>query len=222
VREVVRGSLDHLVGHDPDVARDRVDQQKPALVLWNPAARRRGGLVFAETTWFRRDVLVGPPGNRTPNQGRGFQSFALSVNGDIIPVQVLEVARAEERLDARHHYPDQDEVDLVRIAFQAPETAGLGTATLQPLERKGPEARRGVYAWGSRLGNDFLELEVDGDGSLLVRDLRTGHEFTRLLTLEDQGDRGDCYTFCPNGRAVRLGGPVDTRILAQGPLVAAL
>jgi hypothetical protein len=222
VREVVRGSLDHLVGHDPDVARDRADQRKPALVLWNPAARRRGGLVFAETTWFRRDVLVGPPGNRKPNQGGGFQSFALSLNGDTIPVQVLEVARAEERLDARHHYPDQDEVDLVRIAFHAPETAGLGTATLQLLERKGPEARRGVYAWGSRLGNDFLELEVDGDGALLVRDLRTGQEFTRLLTLEDQADRGDCYTFCPNGKVVGLGGPVDTRILAQGPLVAAL
>lgn len=222
VREMVRGTLDHLVGHDPDVARDRAEQRRPAMVLWNPAVRRRGGLVFAETTWFRRDVVVGPPGNRKPNHGRGFQPFSLAIAGESIPVQVLEIVPAEERLDARHHYPDQDEVDLVRIAFQAPETAGLGTATLQLIERKGPEGRRGVYAWGTRLGNDFLELEVERDGSLSVRDLRTGQEFTGLLALEDQPDRGDCYTFCPAGRVTRADDPIDTRILAQGPLVAAL
>ncbi len=222
IREVVRDSLHQLSGHDPDAARERPDQQKPAMLLWNPVARRRGGVVYAPVTWFRRDVLVGPPGNRQPKAGPGFRPFSLTLNGETIPVQVLEVAQAQERLDARHHYPDQDEVDVARIAFLAPELPGMGTAVLHLDDRNPAQIRRGVYAWGCRLGNDFLELEVDKEGGLSIRDLRTGHEFAGLLALEDQGDRGDTYTFCPAGNARRIGGPSDSWILARGPLVAAL
>src|SRR5947199_28179 len=41
---VVRGGLLELVHHDPDVAREHVTDAEPALVLWNPAVRPRGGV----------------------------------------------------------------------------------------------------------------------------------------------------------------------------------
>src|SRR5437667_241145 len=50
-RQVVQGSLWDLVGHDPDHARERAAEQRPTLVLWNPAARPRGGVVVADVTF---------------------------------------------------------------------------------------------------------------------------------------------------------------------------
>ena len=63
-REIARASLDALTGNDPDGARDHPEDTASRLVLWNPVARERGGgVVVADLTWFRRDVLVGPPGD---------------------------------------------------------------------------------------------------------------------------------------------------------------
>ena len=74
-RELARASLDALTGNDPDAARDHPARPRPALVSLNPAPRPRSGVVVAELTWFRRDVLVGPPGDagaapRGPAHGR--------------------------------------------------------------------------------------------------------------------------------------------------------
>src|SRR5437667_4763565 len=76
--ELVRGSVHELVRHDPDAARERAADVQPALVLWNPAARPRGGIVVAEVTFFRRDVVVGPPRGRTARTGEGYRPFSLA------------------------------------------------------------------------------------------------------------------------------------------------
>src|SRR5207245_616690 len=101
------------------------------LALWNPAARPRGGVVIADVSFFRRDILVGPPGDRRPRVGAGYQPFALRTpDGRAVPVQLLDRRRGLERRDAARHYPDQDEVDQVRIAFRAPSGVGLGFGML--------------------------------------------------------------------------------------------
>src|SRR5437867_2881115 len=90
-QEVVRDSVLDLVRHDPDAARERggAAEAKPALVLWNPAARPRGGVVVADVTLFRRDVPVGPPGGRAPREGAGYRPFGLTgPDGRVIPVQL--------------------------------------------------------------------------------------------------------------------------------------
>src|SRR5438445_46966 len=43
-RDVVRGAVLDLVHHDPDAARERAGDAAPALVLWHPPARPRGGV----------------------------------------------------------------------------------------------------------------------------------------------------------------------------------
>src|SRR2546429_8451342 len=63
--------------------------------------------------------------------GPGMKSFALRTeDGRAIPYQILDRRPGLERLDAARHYPDQDEVDWVRVALRAPSTPGMGFAVL--------------------------------------------------------------------------------------------
>lgn len=234
--ELTRGALHDLTGYDPDGARERADgSAEPTLALWNPAAHPRGGVTVADVTFFRRDVLVGPPGpGRLPRQGPGYRPFSLAgPDGKAIPVQVLAVRSQQERRDAMRHYPDQDEVDQVRVAFRAPTSPGLGLAALTlgspaPFPR-GDEARvRGRGGRGGRGGraivNRFVEVTVESNGALTLVDRRHSERYGALLQLEDAGDAGDAYTYCPpvQNRLTPGRARISVRRLAAGPLVAAL
>src|SRR6266581_4144382 len=109
--ELVRGSVHELVRHDPDVARERAADVRPALVLWNPAARPRGGIVVVDITLFRRHILVGPTSaGRTVRVGEGYRPISLvGPDGRTVAVQLLDRRTATERLDAMRHYPDGDD-----------------------------------------------------------------------------------------------------------------
>src|SRR5438132_456355 len=232
--EIVRGSVHDLVRHDPDAARARPADARPTLVLWNPAARPRRGVAIADVTLFRRDVLVGPPGSpgppgRVPRVGEGYRSLMLATaDGRAIPVQVLDRRIANERLDAQRHYPDQDEVDQVRIAVRAPPLAGLGLATVAiATGASAPGARpsgEGVHVKGRSLVNHWIEVALEPTGALALHDRRSGQRFAELLRIEDGGDAGDTYSYCPpaGDRVMRAAGPIKLRRLAAGPLVAAL
>jgi len=229
-REVVRGSVHDLVHHDPDAARARAATPSPTLVVWNPAARSRRGVMIADVTLFRRDVLVGPRGERVPGEGPGYRPFSLvAADGRSVPVQVLDRRIGTERLDAAHHYPDQDEVDEVRIAFRAPVVAGLGLATAGltaggTAPGGGRPPTEGALVKGRSLINHWIEVALETTGALTLHDRRSGQRFTDLLRIEDSGDAGDTYTYCPptGDRLARATGPIKVRRLAAGPLVAAL
>ena len=224
--ELTRAALQDLVGYDPDVARERREGSEPTLVLWNPAARPRGGVAVADVTFFRSDVLVGPPApGRMPRQGPGYRPFSLAgPDGRAIPVQVLAVRAQQERRDAMRHYPDQDEVDQVRIAFRAPVLPGLGLGALT-LASPVPSSRaEDARVRGRTLVNRFVEVTLESSGALTLLDRRHKERYGALLVLEDAGDAGDAYTYCPaaRNRLTRNKGRVAVRRLAAGPLVAAL
>jgi len=224
--ELTRGALHDLARYDPDLARERREGSEPTLVLWNPAARPRGGVTVADVTFFRSDVLVGPPApGRLPRQGTGYRPFSLSgPDGKPVPVQVLAVRPEQERRDARRHYPDQDEVDQVRVAFRAPVLPGLGLGALTvgsavPFPRA-EEAR----VRGRTLVNRFVQVTLGSNGTLTLLDRRRNERYDALLELEDAGDVGDAYTYCPpaRNRVRQKSGRVSVRSLVTGPLVAAL
>ena len=221
-REVATAALSHLTKHDPDAAREQPDGWRPALALWTPAARPRRGVVTADVTFFREDVLVGPPGGRRIRRGKGIRRFALAgPDGTTIPVQVLRQSSGLERLDARRHYPDQDIVDRVRVAFVAPEIPGLGIATFTVAD-PAPMSGGDAFARGRRVGNGIVEAEVMPDGSVTLVDRRTGERYPDLFRLESQVDLGDTYSVAVTG-PVRTGtARATTRVLAAGPLVAAV
>jgi alpha-mannosidase len=219
-RELVRASIDDLTGHDPDAAKTASGAS--ALVTWNPAARRRGGIAVADVSFFRRDVLVGPPGARLARAGKGFDPFLLaSADGRTIPVQVIEERRALERRDAWRHYPDMDEVDAVRVAFVVEPMPGLALAKLTPVSASRARVPTGrARADGRRLSNGVIEVDVAPDGTLSLRDLRTGARLARLLSLESDRDEGDTYSFAPGGGGIRRSrARVTVRTQAAGPLV---
>src|SRR2546428_718286 len=119
--ELVRGSVHELVRHDPDVARERAADVRPALVLWNPAARPRGGIVVVDITLFRRDILVGPSSaGRTVRVGEGYRPISLVCpDGRTVAVQLLVRRTATELLDAMRHYPVSHQLEQVRVAVRA-------------------------------------------------------------------------------------------------------
>src|SRR5438093_420659 len=208
--DVVRGAVLDLVRHDPDAARERAGDAAPALVLWNPAARPRGGVVVVDVTLFRRDVLVGPPSGQVPRQGQGYRPFGLAgPDGRPIALQLLDRRPGHERLDAARHYPDQDEVDRVRVALRLPAVPGLGVrcAALTPGATRPDRAGDGAVVKGRSLVNHWIEIVLEPTGALALHDRRTGERFFDVLRLEDGGDAGDTYSYCPPvrdriGRAV--------------------
>jgi alpha-mannosidase len=221
--EIARTSLNELVGNDPDRARGEPEATSPRLVLWNPVARRRRTVAIADLSWFRRDVLVGPPGDRLPRVGSGQRLFHLIGPSGEIPVQPLGGGSGQERLDSYHHYPDQDEVDWTRVAFRTPEIGGMGLATLEAGEISSPVSGT-VWQQGRMLGNELLDLKIAPNGTLQLSDRRNRQVFRDLLVIESSGDVGDTYSYCPppRDRIHRVHGRVQVRALAAGPLVGAL
>jgi 2-O-(6-phospho-alpha-D-mannosyl)-D-glycerate hydrolase len=228
-REVVRTALERIAGHDPDLARER-GPDGSRLVLWNPVPRSRGGVVLAEVSFFRRDVLVGPPGARTPRKGTGARPFLLSAlreDGAVTTIapQILEIERGLERADAPRHYPDQDEVDRVRIAFPLPDALpGLGGGMFELINGDSLPQEEFALAEGRLVWNGRVGLGVDSDGSAVLRVPGQAKPLAGLLALESEADIGDTYSFAPLPRetirrARAVGRP---RVTASGPLVAGL
>jgi alpha-mannosidase len=224
-RELIRESVQELWGWDPDRARDMPGRVRPSLLIWNPVPRVREGIALAQVTRFRSDVLVGPRGNRVPRSGGDHGSFGFRTGtGEIIPVQVFATELAMERLDAGRHYPDQDEVELVRVAFEAPPVGGLSSAVLTLVPGTEIPPWGGTSAAGRKIANEHLEIEVAGDGSLTFLDRSTGFQKEAFLRIESEPDRGDTYSVNPGRTPVihRARGPVRVRVLASGPMVAAV
>src|SRR3954454_7909165 len=221
--EIARTSLNELVGNDPDRVRDQPELAEPQLVLWNPVPRPRSGVVIADLTWFERDVLVGPPGDNVPRTGPGTRPFHLVGNDASLPVQWLGRTRTYERLDAARHYPDQDEVECTRVAFQPQVVKGMGFDAY----RLGPGSKSvegGAWTGSRSMGNELLEIRIGAGGAITLIDRRTRQRYRDVLSLESSGDMGDTYSYAPptRDRTVRARGGMAIRPLAHGPLVAAL
>ncbi|HEX3926686.1 MAG TPA: glycosyl hydrolase-related protein [Gemmatimonadales bacterium] len=222
--EARRTSLHTLIGHDPDAARNAPARITPALVLWNPVARPRHGVVTASLTFFRRDVLVGPPGGRTPRTGPGFAPFHLiGADGVPIPVQVLGVRQTTERIDAAHHYPDQDQVDRVDVALPVDVIRGLALKTLVPSGGDAAWHGQAVTTTADTLSNAQVTVTLSPRGVLHITDRRTGEVFADLGAMIDEVDRGDSYSPCIDaGSRTAAVRPQSTAVLAAGPLFGAL
>ncbi len=223
--ELVRSNVHALTGHDPDRAREARAEVTPTLALWNPSASPRGGIVIADVTFFRRDVPVGPPAGRQSTVQPDYEAFSLlAEDGETLPVQEIWKRRDLDRLDAVRHYPDQDEVDLVRIAFRTPPVPGLGLRLLR-LGSPAPLSRE-PFAVAERrtLRNRFLEVAIEPGGGITFLDRHRGERFRHLLTLVGMRDGGDTYTLSGTGieSALHPLGGLRARVLAGGPLFAAI
>ena len=215
--DIERSAIYSLAGYDPDAARDAPDRVRPELLLWNPVPRARAGIAIADLTWFRRDVLVGPPGSRIPRErpAPDEPEMAEALRG--APFQILGRYRSHDRLDASRHYPDQDEVEVTRVAIAVPELGGF--ALEHPRNTPTPAS---VEIRDGTLDNGNVTVGVDRRGEIWLRHRSRAVTLAPLFALESQPDAGDTYTFARGKggpeRVSRWSRPV---VLAAGPLVTA-
>ena len=220
--EVARRAADALIGNDPDRARARPELTAPALVVWNPAARARGGVAIADLTWLRRDVLVGPPGARVPRVGASPSEADIATAVGGLPLQSLGRAVADERLDSPHHYPDQDEVEVTRVAVLVPPVPGMGILVTEDAGAGEPAMPAPVTARADRLENGLVQVTVDRAGRLTLHDLRHGGLYADVLGFESEADWGDTYTYAPGVSPPTPRPRWAREVTASGPLVGAI
>jgi alpha-mannosidase len=121
------------------------------------------------------------------------------------------------------HYPDQDEVDRVCVAFPAPKVAGLGVSALVPRLMSCSAPEMGLEVGEGFLANRLVEVRIAPTGMITLTDKRTRERYSGLCALEDEPDAGDSYTFSRGtGAKQDAGSPVSSRTLASGPLVGAV
>src|SRR6266550_654883 len=111
-----------------------------------------------------------------------------------------------------------------RSAFRAPALPGLGLAALTSGAAAPLGRGEDVRVRGRSLENRFVEVAVEANGAITLVDRKRNERYGELLRLEDGGDAGDAYTYCPpvRDRVKRSRGPITVRRLAAGPLVGAL
>src|SRR5439155_54781 len=154
--------------------------------------------------------------------GCTIDDVARAVDGRLTNVEALarDVVRGAV-LDLVHHDPD---AARERAGDAAPALVLWNPAARPPGAIRPDRAGEGAVVKGRSLANHWIEIVLEPTGALAVHDRRTGERFFDVLRLEDGGDAGDTYTYCPpvRDRIVRAAGPIRVRRLAAGPLVAAL
>lgn len=129
---------------------------------------------------------------------------AVGPDGDL-PVQVVED-------------------DTGKAALVATSATGFGASPVGL--RRGKSKAEGARLTGKRaLENEFYRVEVRSDGTLDLLHKPTGRILTGAHWLEDHGDRGDEYNFCPVEEDTcwdSRGEKMRVRAGMQGPAVASL
>jgi hypothetical protein len=230
--EIVAHALEDVIGHDRPAARVAGRTAwRPALLLFNPSAAPRRGVVEAEVALFRGDVSVGqqrvkPAPPATPGAFR-----LVGPGGRDVAFQELSSRRGHDLVESPLHYPLSSAVEWRRVVV-AVDLPPLGVAALEVLEgAAGPGARahggadaasRGptVVAAGNVLRNEHVLVRVEEEGTLEVISVETGERYRGLGELWDNGDAGDSYTYSTprRDRVVRVPDAVAVRVVHAGPL----
>ncbi len=90
-KEITRRALHRIVGHDPDQRTRRIRRScGPGSSSGIRPPRPRGGVVLARISAFRRDVLVGPPGDRVARVGSDPSCLGAGLTATkCFPLQVI-------------------------------------------------------------------------------------------------------------------------------------
>ena len=225
-------------------------ENEAALVLFNSLAWEWDGVVtvdidlpLALLNRWALDTVVQPPAEITPDMdfpdiyrwrpavewggaapmpNRDFRGLSLRslADGTEIPLQM------ESRSQAMTVNPLADglnfcEVVRVRASFPA-HIPAYGYATFGVRPETTPNRHTLTVRPHNVLENEFLRVEIAGNGSLTVTDKRSGERYVGLGYFEDGGDCGDGYTYSnpAEDRVLNsLGLAPQISCLAAGPAV---
>ncbi|HEY7021396.1 MAG TPA: glycoside hydrolase family 38 C-terminal domain-containing protein, partial [Ktedonobacterales bacterium] len=116
---------------------------------------------------------------------------------------------------------------VIRLLARDVPAYGWRVFHVGPADTEPPEAFAGaVVATNETLENALLRISVDrADGSLTLYDKRTGQTYSGLNGIEDGGDIGDLYTYCPPATDTLISSPAappGIELVDASPLRATL
>ena len=217
-------AIGDIIGHDPVAARTARARWREVVLVRNPSPRWRGGVAELEIRRFLSDVPVGPGSAHAAPPPR-LRLPPPELDGGQIPVQVLERRLACDRVESPRHYPDNDLVEVTRVAAWLPPTAGFGTATFALDAAPASEPARpqfSVHATRNALDNGELTVAIDEAGNIGIASVRHGARISALLRFEDVPDVGDLYTHAPGAKGVTHGTFLGAHVVQRGPLRATI
>jgi 2-O-(6-phospho-alpha-D-mannosyl)-D-glycerate hydrolase len=210
-----------LIGHDAERARSAAESWRPYVVVRNPVPRARGGLAIVRLSRLVAHMPVGP-GSGTAGATPPAELGPARVRG-ADALQILSRSVVHERTESPRAYPDDDLVEESEAAIWIAELPGFGIRAL-PLE-SGRTASGAVpnpvRVTGRSMSNGRVRVDVAADGTVTLRQVRTGRVIAGVVECEDQDDAGDLYTPSLRG-AVRSARFVGARVVDRGPLRATI
>ena len=144
-----------------------------------------------------------------------------TADGERVDFQVLDERQIVHHEMSRYETPWALNIRRVHVAWWAPSLPPCGytsfdfTVARQSAAPASPRAAASVE-------NEWLGVSANGDGTFAVMDKRTGVAYQAVAALEDVGDVGDEYNYCPPAGDRRVtnadGRLVSVACVAAGPL----
>lgn len=188
--ELRSGALQQLVAHQADEARCSPAKWQPAVLLRNPCARRRAGVVELTLRAKVADVAVGP-GSATRQATRARVGAFRVAN---MAIQILSRLECIELTESAQAYPD---ADIVVEARAVGWITDIGGYVIESRPQRGPAnvvAPNPVRATRNALDNGRVRVEVSDDGAVSIEDRATGRCVPDVIAFERHRDVGDLYT----------------------------
>ena len=201
------------VGHDRERARLSPSSWRPAVLVRNPVARARGGVVELVLRATLADVAVGP--GSALHHGVRRRAPAWRVAG--IPLQILSRTERVALTESPRAYPDADLVVEARAIGWITPMGGYTVETR--MQRGGADGAvpHPVVVNATVLDNGRIRIAVSGDGAITLEDRVLGRSIANVASLERSRDAGDLYTPAPRER-IAIPKPTRIRVVHRGPL----
>ena len=206
-------AVDGLAAHDRERARADSSAWRPAVVLRNPVARPRGGVVELTLQATLADIAVGP-GSAT-RQGVRRRLPAWRVDG--VPLQILSRHERVALTEAPRAYPDADLVAEVCAVGWVEPMGGYTIETRLQRSRAGRGVPHPVVSSNGVLDNGRVRVSVRADGEVTFEDRELGRRIANVVSLERARDEGDLYTPAIRDR-IPMPAPGGPRLVHRGPL----
>ncbi len=229
--ETVAAAVEGAIGHDRAAARVPKGGRaawRPAVLLFNPSAAPRRGVVEVEVALFERDVSVGQQRARPASAAHPGPFRLLGPDGSEAAYQLLASREGHDLVESPLHYPVSSAVVWRRVALLCPPLPALGIVAVGVVDGvpRDPAAALGggvepVTVEASQMRNGLLWVRVEEPGTLEIADLASGEHYRGLGELVDNGDAGDSYTYsAPRpDPVVRTPDAVAVRVVHAGPLL---
>jgi len=216
-----RDSLNVLLAHREEDARERRADWKPVVVVRNAAARSRSGVAIVRLTQFVSDVAVGPGSAQREVEISAHAKRTPAV-ADFGAVQILSKTEEHERTESPRHYPDDDLVMAYEAVAWVPEVPAYGARSFsQTTRNRATEIPNPATAERVALTNGRIAVRVHDDGRVQFTDLASKRSVANLLKWESRVDLGDSYT--PSIREPRFVPKfLGARVTHRGPVRAAI